>query len=115
MESFAQQVLQIIATSIATGAPEQAAFGWALDGISITFASYMDPVTYATPGIPWSVVQEFVTKFVLWRAQRGAVVAFSGNIWGPGGECVTVVLKAVAASAAAGGILDSASEIHGNR
>ena len=117
LEYFAQQILAKVATRIATGAAEKAAFGWALDGVSITFASWIDPATHVKPVVPWAVVQEFVTKFVLWRAQRGSVIAFSGNIWGPGGECVTVVLEVLAAtgfSGAASSILDSASEIHGS-
>lgn len=78
-------------------------------------------MTSVAPAVPWEVVREFVTRFVLLRAQRGAVLAFSGNIWGPGGECVRVILKVVGATGVAGvagaasNILDSASEIHGNR
>ena len=62
----------------------------------------------------WEVVQEFVTRFVLWRAQRGTVMAFSGNIWGPGGECIKIVLEVATATGVASNILDSASEIHGS-
>lgn len=114
IESFAQQILDRVATRIATGAAEKIAFGWALEGVSITFASWTDPVTYVAPGVPWAVVQEFVTKFVLWRAQRGTVLAFSGNIWGPSGECIKIVLEVAGVAAAASNILDSAGEIHGS-
>ena len=116
IEYFAQQVLDKVARRIAAGAAETNAFGWVLDGVSITFASWLDHRTYVAPGVPWGVVQEFLTKFVLWRAQRGTVMAFSGHIWGPGGECVTVVLKVMEATGAAevaSSIMDSASEIHG--
>ena len=117
IESFAEQILDKVATRIATGAAEKIAFGWALGGVSITFASWMDPRTYVAPGVPWEVVQEFLTRFVLRTAQRGTVMAFSGNIWGPGGECVKIVLQVVGSTRVAevaGSILDSASEIHGN-
>ena len=115
LEYFAQQVLGEVASNIATRVAEKPAFGWVLDGVSITFGSYMDRRTHRTPTVPWAVVHDFVQKIVLWRAQRGLVAAFSGNIWGPRGECVTVVLQVAATGAvsAAGSILDSASEIHG--
>ena len=84
IEYFAQQILDKVATRIASGGAEKATCGWALDGISIKFASWIDPRTGVAPGVPWAVVEEFVMKMVLWRAQRGMAVAFSGNIWGPG-------------------------------
>ena len=115
LENFAQQVLNEVASNIVTRVAEKPAFGWVLDGVSITFGSYMDRRTGNIPTVPWAVVHDFVTKIVLWRAQRGLVAAFTGNIWGPQGECVTVVLKVAATGAvsAANSILDSASEIHG--
>ncbi|KAF6224379.1 hypothetical protein HO133_010956 [Letharia lupina] len=165
VEFFAQQILDKVATRIATGATEKTAFGWGLEGISIAFASWIDPVTNVAPGVPvrytfrgnsspfmlcyessgmsqefsapktclvtqnstrksnadseiikWEVVQEFVTRFVLWRAQRGTVLAFSGNIWGPGGQCIKIVLEVAGTTGfaeVASNILDSASEIHG--
>ena len=99
------------------GAAEKVAFGWALGGVSISFTSWTDPMTNVASGVPWEVVHEFVDMFVLARAQRGTVMAFSGNIWGPGGQCVKIVLDAVGAARAgrvASSILDSASEIHGS-
>lgn len=113
IESFAEQILDKVATRIATGAAEKVAFGWGLHGVSITFRSWIDPVTNVAPGVPWGVVQEFVAKFVLERARRGNILAFSGNIWGPGGVCVGIVLQVAGAAGVGGGILDSASEIHG--
>lgn len=107
---FAQAIIDRVATRIATGAVEKAVVGWGLEAISLTFRSRLDPVTLVAPPVPWEVVQEFVSIFVLRRAQRGTVVAFSGNIWGPGGECVSVALQV---GQAASSILDSASEIHG--
>lgn len=110
IESFAQAILDRVATRIATGAVEKAVVGWGLEAVSLTFRSYLDPATLVAPPVPWEVVQEFVSIFVLLRAQRGTVMAFSGFIWGPGGECVSVALQV---GQAASNILDSASEIHG--
>lgn len=111
IESFAQAIIDRVATRIATGVVEKAVFGWGLEAVSLTFRSRLDPVTLVAAPVPWEVVQEFVSIFVLRRAQRGTVVAFSGNIWGPGGECVSVALQV---GQAASNILDSASEIHGS-
>ena len=52
VEFFAQQILDKVATRIATGATEKTAFGWGLEGISIAFASWIDPVTSVAPGVP---------------------------------------------------------------
>lgn len=58
--------------------------------LSISFASYIDDTTDVTPGVPWAVVEGFVTKFVLLGAQRETVMGFSDNMRGPGegGEAV---------------------------
>ena len=84
IERFAQEVLEKVAIRIASGAPERPAYRWAFDGVSISFTSWPDPQTYVPPAVPWAVVQEFVMRIILWRAQRGMVVDFWGNIWGPG-------------------------------
>ena len=110
LESFALQIIDRVATRITSGAAEKAVVGWTLEAVSLTFRSRLDPVTLVAPPVPWEVVKEFVSIFVLRRAQRGTVMAFSGNIWGPGGECVSIVLQV---GQAASSILDSASEIHG--
>ena len=110
IEYFAQSIIDRVATRIATGAVEKAVVGWSLEAVSLTFRSYLDPVTLVAPPVPWEVVREFVSIFVLRSAQRGTVMAFSGYIWGPGGECVSVALQV---GQAASSILDSASEIHG--
>ena len=117
VEFFAQKILDKVATRIATGAAERAAFGWTLDGVSITFVSQVHPMALVTPGVPWEVVQEIVKTFVLRRAQLGTVLAFSGYIWGPSHQCVKIVLEVaggIGVSGAASNILDSASEIHGS-
>lgn len=111
IESFAMQIIDRVVTRITSGAAEKAVVGWTLETVSLTFRSHLDPVTLVAPPVPWEVVKEFVSIFVLRRAQRGNVVAFSGNIWGPGGECVSIVLQV---GQAASSILDSASEIHGS-
>ena len=84
IERFAQEVLAKVAIRIAAGAAERPAYRWAFDGVSISFTSWPDPQTYAPPAVPWEVVSEFVMRIILWRAQRGMIVAFWGNIWGPG-------------------------------
>ena len=117
VEFFAQKILDKVATRIATGAAERAAFGWSLDGVSITFVGWINPATQVASGVPWEVVQEFVKIFVLSRAQRGTVLAFSGYIWGPSHQCVKIVLEVaggIGISGVASNILDSASEIHGS-
>ena len=84
IENFAQEILHKVAIRIASGVAERPAYRWAFDGVSISFTSWPDPQTYVPPAVPWAVVQEFVMRIILWRAQRGMVVAFWGNIWGPG-------------------------------
>ena len=84
IERFAQEVLRKVAIHIASGASERPAYRWEFDDVSISFTSWPDPQTYVPPAVPWAVVQEFVMRIILWRAQRGMVVAFWGNIWGPG-------------------------------
>ena len=111
IESFALQIIDRVATRITSGATEKAVVGWTLEAVSLTFRSLLNPVTLVAPPVPWEVVKEFVSIFVLRRAQLGTAVAFSGNIWGPGGECVSIVLQV---GQAASSILDSASEIHGS-
>ena len=97
IEYFAQEILDEIATRIASGAAEISFSRWALDGVSISFSSWPDSGTLIAPTVPWAVVQEFVTRMVLWRAERGMVVAFWGNIWGPGrynsGRCVSSLFE----------------------
>ena len=84
IEYFAQEVLAKVAIRIASGAPEGPAYRWAFDGVSISFTSWPNSQTYVPPAVPWAVVSEFVMRMILWRARRGMVVAFWGNIWGPG-------------------------------
>ena len=84
IERFAQKVLAKVAISVASGAAERPAYRWAFDGVSISFTSWPDSQTYVPPAVPLAVVSEFVMRIILWRAQRGMVVAFWGNIWGPG-------------------------------
>ena len=84
IENFAQEILHKVAIRIASGAAERPFYRWAFDGVSISFTSWPDSETYVPPTVPLAVIQEFVMRIILWRAQRGMVVAFWGNIWGPG-------------------------------
>ncbi|KAM0797950.1 hypothetical protein BDR22DRAFT_891724 [Usnea florida] len=111
IEHFAQEVLAKVAIRSASGAPEGPAYRWAFDGVSLSFTSWPHSQTYVPPAVPWAVVSEFVIRMILWRARRGMVVAFSGNIWGPDGQCIQIALNVAEATRS---IMDSASDIHGN-
>ena len=87
----------------ARNVPEVNGFRLVTSAIALTLQSR---TVNAQTRIPWPLVYS-LAQWLMWRAQRGLASEFAGQIKGPNGEWINIVMEVTQS------ILDSAEEIHG--